>query len=109
MAARVRVPLNAKRTALTYLGREPPSACKTDWEARGVVPDRARLPHRSNLFKTLSDSIRIHILHALSIIDLRLSVLKDLTALFDPKLPHLLHILGGGYRALLARGSVSVC
>jgi ArsR family transcriptional regulator, arsenate/arsenite/antimonite-responsive transcriptional repressor len=57
------------------------------------IPDRSSLSYEAKLFHTLSDPIRLQILHALLIIDLCPCVLKEITELSDSKLSYHLNIL----------------
>lgn len=57
------------------------------------VPDRSSLDAEAELFHTLSDPIRLQILHALLIVDLCPCILKAITELSDSKLSYHLNIL----------------
>ncbi|MFA5312691.1 MAG: metalloregulator ArsR/SmtB family transcription factor [Methanomassiliicoccales archaeon] len=60
---------------------------------KSQVPERSSLRSEAELFHTLSDPIRLQILHALLIVDLCPCVLKEITELSDSKLSYHLNIL----------------
>jgi ArsR family transcriptional regulator len=57
------------------------------------IPHRDQLASEAKLFQSLSDPIRLQILHSLTIVDLCPCVLKEVTGLSDSKLSYHLNIL----------------
>ena len=57
------------------------------------VPEKADLVSESRFFHSLSDPIRLQILHALITVDLCPCILKEITELSDSKLSYHLNIL----------------
>lgn len=60
---------------------------------RSRVPGRENVSEEAKLFQSLSDPIRLQILHALQIADLCPCILKEITALSDSKLSYHLSVL----------------
>ena len=60
---------------------------------RSLIPDKECLLQEAKLFQSLSEPIRLQIIHSLSLCDLCPCILKELTGMSDSKLSYHLNIL----------------